>query len=457
MSDPAYEVNFDGLVGPTHNYAGLSYGNVASQKYGHASSNPKQAALQGLAKMNRLADLGVKQAVLPPHDRPDIQMLRRLGFHGSDASVLAKAHRESPALLAAVCSASSMWAANAATVSPSADTHDHRVHVTPANLTSHLHRSLESATTGAVLRRIFANEESFAHHQPLPNGTHLGDEGAANHTRLCRAHHEPGIEVFAYGKVALDTRAPGPTKFPARQSREASEAVAHLHQLNPDQVVFAQQNPVAIDAGVFHNDVIAVGNRNVLLYHHDAFINTPRVIDQIQQKYARTCGNDLICIVITADRLSLPDTVSTYLFNSQLVNLPDGSMALICPAQCQEHPQASSVIGQVVADDNPVNSVHYVDVHQSMQNGGGPACLRLRVVLTESQIAVAHKGVFFTEALHHQLAAWVEQHYRDRLSPDDLADPHLLEECRAALDELSRILGLGPVYAFQQDGSRPSI
>ena len=26
----AYEVNFDGLVGPTHNYAGLSYGNVAS-------------------------------------------------------------------------------------------------------------------------------------------------------------------------------------------------------------------------------------------------------------------------------------------------------------------------------------------------------------------------------------------------------------------------------------------
>ena len=27
-----YEINFDGLVGPTHHYAGLSFGNEASTK-----------------------------------------------------------------------------------------------------------------------------------------------------------------------------------------------------------------------------------------------------------------------------------------------------------------------------------------------------------------------------------------------------------------------------------------
>src|SRR5687768_11173563 len=179
----AYEVNFDGLVGPTHNYAGLSYGNVASMSHKRSVSSPRQAALQGLAKMKFLADLGVKQAVLPPHPRPDIAALRRIGFTGSDADVLAKVQREDPVLLAAVSSSSSMWAANAATVSPSADTSDGRMHFTPANLVSLFHRSLEAPTTAAVLRAIFNDEKHFAHHPPLPATMHFSDEGAANHTR----------------------------------------------------------------------------------------------------------------------------------------------------------------------------------------------------------------------------------------------------------------------------------
>src|SRR3954469_13600147 len=129
----AYEVNFDGLVGPTHNYAGLSYGNVASMKHKLSVSNPRQAALEGLEKMKFLASLGVKQAVLPPHERPHLQTLRRLGFSGSDADVLRTAQQRDPTLLAMVSSASTMWTANAATISPSADSEDHRAHFTPAN------------------------------------------------------------------------------------------------------------------------------------------------------------------------------------------------------------------------------------------------------------------------------------------------------------------------------------
>src|SRR3954449_10665729 len=97
-----HEVNFDGIVGPTHNYAGLSFGNVASMSHRRAVSSPKQAALQGLAKMKFLHGLGVMQAVLPPHERPHLPTLRRLGFTGDDADILAKVVREDPTLLAAV-------------------------------------------------------------------------------------------------------------------------------------------------------------------------------------------------------------------------------------------------------------------------------------------------------------------------------------------------------------------
>ena len=121
------EANFDGLVGPTHNYAGLAYGNLASALNAEKPSNPREAALQGLRKMKALHDLGVPQGVLPPHERPHLPTLRALGFGGKDAEVLGAAHREAPGLLAAASSASAMWVANAATVSPSADAADGRV------------------------------------------------------------------------------------------------------------------------------------------------------------------------------------------------------------------------------------------------------------------------------------------------------------------------------------------
>lgn len=285
MTRSALEANFDGLVGPTHNYAGLSFGNVASANNANRVSNPREAALQGLAKMKALADLGYAQGVLPPQERPSVGLLRTLGFSGDDRAVIREAARTAPGLLGAACSAASMWTANAATVSPSADTADGRVHFTPANLCSKLHRAFEHETTARVLRAAFPDEARFAHHNALPGWPSLGDEGAANHTRLCGAYGERGVEFFVYGRDDLAS-APTPRRFPARQTLQASQAIARVHGLADGDVVFAQQHPDAIDAGVFHNDVIAVGNGNVLFCHAQAFVDQAAVLARLRERLA---------------------------------------------------------------------------------------------------------------------------------------------------------------------------
>ncbi|WP_097462344.1 N-succinylarginine dihydrolase [Mangrovitalea sediminis] len=443
----AVEANFDGLVGPTHNYAGLSWGNVASQTNVNAVSNPREAARQGLLKMKALADLGLTQGVLPPHERPHLPTLRRIGFSGSDAEVLAEAEKTDPVLLSAASSASCMWTANAATVSPSADTADGRVHFTPANLNAKFHRSIEHETTGRVLQTIFANPQYFAHHPALPAVSQFGDEGAANHTRLCAAYGEPGVELFVYGREAFNESAPRPIRYPARQTREACEAIARLHGLPERCQVLAQQNPEAIDAGVFHNDVIAVGNGNVLFYHERAFLDEEWVLTDIRGKLA---GAQLVPIRVAASDVGLQDAVKSYLFNSQLLTRQDGRMLLVVPQECRDTPNVSAYLDALVADGGPIAEVRTFDLKQSMQNGGGPACLRLRVALNESELQAMHPGVMMTDALFEQLMQWVERYYRDRLSQKDLADPSLLRESREALDALTGILGLGSIYEFQR-------
>lgn len=448
---PAFELNLDGLIGPTHSYAGLSHGNLASERNRRDVSHPRQAALQGLAKMKRLADLGIPQAVLPPQERPDVGALRRLGFTGSDANVLDEARRRDPVLLAGCCSASSMWAANAATVSPSADAADRRVHFTPANLVTQFHRSLEPPATAASLRAIFADESAFVHHDPLPAAAAFSDEGAANHTRLCPGYGEPGIEIFVYGRSALDSSRALPSRFPARQTLEASAAIARLHRLDPDRVFFVQQNPAAIDAGAFHNDVVAVGNLNVLLYHERAFSDSDAIAARLRGAYLQICGTELSMIEVSEDEVSLESAIGSYLFNSQLVRLPDGSMLLIAPTECQEDPAASEFLANLPGRGTPIRAVEFVDVRQSMKNGGGPACLRLRVAVTGAELAKVHRGVILTDELYEQLASWVERHYRGDLRAEDLGDPKLLEESRAALDALTKILQIGSIYRFQRE------
>ncbi|MDV3439334.1 N-succinylarginine dihydrolase [Pseudomonas otitidis] len=444
----AHEVNFDGLVGPTHNYGGLSYGNVASQSNSQAVSSPKEAALQGLAKMKALMDMGFQQGVLAPQERPNVAALRSLGFAGTDAQVIERAARDAMPLLAACSSASSMWTANACTVSPSADTADGRVHFTAANLNCKFHRSIEHPTTSRVLAAMFADERHFAHHAALPAVAQFGDEGAANHTRFCKGYGEAGVEFFVFGRSAFDSRFPAPSRYPARQTLEASQAVARLHGLSEAGVVYAQQNPAVIDQGVFHNDVIAVGNGEVLFHHEDAFLDTDKVLAELHDKLGRVGGRfQAVCVPRAA--VTVEDAVRSYLFNSQLLSRADGSMLLIVPEECRNNARVWSYLQTLTAEDGPIREVKVFDLKQSMQNGGGPACLRLRVALKDNELAAVNQGVILTPSLYDTLTAWVEKHYRDRLSESDLADPQLLTECRTALDELTQILKLGAVYPFQ--------
>ena len=271
------EYNFDGLIGPTHNFSGLALGNIASAKNRFLISHPKKAALQGLAKMKLLMDLGLKQGFIPPHERPHLAALRRdLGLKGSDHQILAKFRQRNFDTLRKYSSASAMWVANTATVSPSSDTADGRVHITPANLVSLKHRAIEANESTAFLKYIFRDNKFFAHHPPFENK--YFDEGAANHMRLSMEHGDKGLELFIYGKETSKKKILAPKKYPARQSREASVAIATLHQLDPDQTAFLQQNPLVIDAGVFHNDVIAVSNEDVLFFHEKAFVNAEEII-----------------------------------------------------------------------------------------------------------------------------------------------------------------------------------
>ena len=441
------EMNFDGLIGSTHNYAGLSEGKLASTNNAKLVSHPRQAAKEGLAKMFRLHQLGLKQGVLLPQERLHMPTLRHLGFTGSDSEVIAKVSSSAPHLLAMCYSASSMWAANAATVSPSADTADGRVHFTPANLKSMFHRSIEAETTSRLLKVIFNNSACFAHHDALRGGAHLGDEGAANHNRLCSNYGDQGVELFVYGRRDFgDSRRN--TDFPARQSLEASMAIARRHQLHGDKVVMARQSAKVIDAGGFHNDVVSVSNKNVLFMHELAFEDKADLIDGVTRAFQ---GQPLHFVQVPDRSVSLENAIQSYLFNSQLVNLPNSEdMTLILPMESRENPAVYNYLLDLIEQDTPIKNLEFVDVRQSMRNGGGPACLRLRVVLTEQELARVNANFILDDQLFSRLNRWVDKHYRDELRASDLADPDLLDESRAALDELTQIMDIGSFYSFQR-------
>jgi len=441
------EMNFDGLIGSTHNYAGLSQGNLASTNNTKLVSQPRQAAKEGLAKMMRLHQLGLIQGILIPQERPHIPTLRELGFCGTDQAIIEKVAKTAPNLLAMCYSASSMWAANAATVSPSSDSEDGRVHFTPANLKSMFHRSIEHRMTSEILKAIFTNDKYFRHHNALLGGVHFGDEGAANHSRLCNEYGEQGVQLFVYGKHDFgDSRSS--TNFPARQSLEASSAIARKHNLKAGKVVMGCQSAEVINTGGFHNDVVSVSNKNVLFMHERAFADKSRLFKEVVTAY----GEQPVYFIEAPEKLvSLDDAIKSYLFNSQLVNLPGTEgMTLILPRESQENKNVHSYLLDLITQDTPIKHLEFVDVRQSMRNGGGPACLRLRVVLNEEELAQVNPAFVLTEELFSILNSWVDKHYRDSLSSADLADPNLLSESRAALDELTQIMGLGSFYEFQQ-------
>lgn len=444
MDENVVEINFDSIVGLTHIYAGLSYGNIASEIHGGAPSNPKEAALQGLEKMWFIANtLGIPQGVLPPHQRPHLPTLRSLGFSGSVSEILQKAYNYSPKLLFLCCSASSMWAANAATVTPSSDTADGKVHFTAANLVSKLHRAIEAADTAALLQAIFSDKKFFLHHPPLPFGDHFADEGAANHSRLCKSHSEQGLHFFVYGRSALSPLTDKPQRYPARQTLEAQQAIARLHGIANGRAFYLQQSSEAIDLGAFHNDVAAVANEHVLLYHEKAYRNPKMALEELSSLMEQQLETPLHFIEVPEKQIPFTEAVRSYLFNSQLITTPSGQMELVAPIESYE----SVVVREWLMEleqkkDSPIKKIHFVDVRHSMNNGGGPACLRLRIPLKQKEIAALTGRVLLDEALYLELKNWICRHYRDRLILEDFQDSSLFYEGCTALDELYKILGL---------------
>jgi succinylarginine dihydrolase len=399
------EINFDGIIGPTHNYAGLSLGNLASSNNAGATSYPKAAALQGIEKMRANIGLGLAQGFFMPLDRPNHHWLSGL------ATDMQSAERH---IQAAAFSASSMWAANAATVSPAPDTADGKCHLSAANLLTMAHRSHEWTGTLAQLQLAFANERHFAVHGPVP--TPFGDEGAANFMRLSASHDASGIEIFVYGKTG------GP--FPARQHIEASKAIARAHRLDPAKTLFVQQSEMAIVAGAFHNDVVAVANERVLFTHEHAFENPEQVYADVKRLMP-----EAEIIIVPADRVSLADAIQSYLFNAQLVTLPDGGMALILPNEAQENARVWGWLTEMIDGNGPIRRLVPVDVRQSMANGGGPACLRLRVVADPATVDQR----FMADATKlDTIKEVVAAHWPETITPDQLGDPDLLDKVRLA-------------------------
>lgn len=408
------EINFDGIVGPSHNYAGLSLGNLAATKNAGETSYPRKAALQGLEKMRANAALGLTQGYLLPLPRPNNGLLDQLAIN--DAA--------EPALRAAAWSASSMWTANAATVSPGPDTADGKCHLTPANLITMLHRAQEWPDTMAQLKVAFASSDHFKVHDPVPPT--FGDEGAANHMRFCESHDARGVEVFVYGR-------PG-GRFPARQHEQASRAVARNHGLDPARCVFIEQNPAAIEAGAFHNDVVSVANGRVLFTHEQAFADQAEAYDSIRAAFPL-----LEVVEVPASAVSLEEAIRTYLFNAQLLSLPTGEMALVVPTECRESEAVWHWLQQMLATNGPIRKVIPVDVRQSMANGGGPACLRLRVVADPSTI---DPRFLLSEANADAIQNAVSQHWPEQIDTADIGNAELAADVRQARAMLLEALAL---------------
>jgi succinylarginine dihydrolase len=445
------EINIDGMIGPTHHYGGLGIGNVASLMHRNQVSNPRQAALEGLAKAKLISEMGIPQYIWLPPTRPNRQLLNALGFQGTLSEQIRESYETSPEVLSAAFSNAFMWAANSATVTPAVDAHDNRYHFTPANLISSLHRASEASERRSDIQNMFADPDQHVIHDPLPSIHPLRDEGAANHMRLSDPSGDIGFNIFVFGEDSqlsehsriAEARLSQLSKpnFMARHSRAASEAIARRHGLNPETTFFLHQHPKAISAGVFHNDVIATSHEGLLIHHEDAFLDSDEELDRLEATFQERVGKPLLRIVISNRQLSLSDAVQSYLFNSQLVSprlRPGGRdatgprMVMVCPRQCQAIESANRVLQELLASTtNPIDEIRYVSLGQSMAGGGGPACLRLRVPADERTMKQLPETGRMNSRLFDALSTIVEQLYPHEVTLASFTDNRFIKHLEA--------------------------
>lgn len=431
------EINIDGMIGPTHHFGGLGVGNIASHANQHRTSNPREAALEGLRKMEAIASSGVPQFVLPPPIRPNWYMLEAFGFRGSRADILRRCGDQFPSLLSAAFSSAFMWTANAATCAPACDSRDNQLHVLPANLCSNIHRSCEADERRNQLSQLLRDVPNVSVHPQLPPSLALRDEGAANHMRLCgstdRKARDLAVHLFVYGPDTHGDSSQPTRRFPSRQTQLTSRLTAIALDLPPENCVFIEQSTKAIDAGVFHNDVIATSNENLLLYHEDAFHNSDSTIDTIKKLYLSTTGEPLIAIRVSNTELELHEAVTGYLFNSQLITQRNGRMKLIAPKHCEASQKIRNLIDSWIQNHEvPIDDVIYMPLNQSMSNGGGPACLRLRMDLSAQQLSMLPTPYRITPKRIEELSECVVAWYPESVTMNDLLEPAFAEHAEQA-------------------------
>jgi len=409
------DLNFDGFPGPTHHFGGLGYGNMASKASALSSSSPRRAALQAIEKMKMMVDMGVIQGILPPHPRPYMPLL---------------AEFKHPIIVRVANSSSFMWAANAATVTAAPDAADGRIHFTPANLVSNLHRSIEASLTTQILGAIFHDTRYFKVHSALPAA--FPDEGAANWTRLQR-NDGTAVSLAVYGR---SIRAPDelPHHIVPRQSKEALELIADRHGMGPDSVVFLKQSPQIVDQGVFHNDVIATGHGDLMIMHEAAY-DAPSM-------HLLDCVHGIRRLVVSNDELSVPDAVESYWFNSQIVRDGAGRCVMIAPERCMKLPHIERLTARVIAAG--IDDVRFVSLSESLANGGGPACVRLRVPISHDMLAAIPSAVIMTQSRLNTLTQCVMRWYPEALNVSELATVH--QNTLHGLRELWEILGMGKLF-----------
>jgi succinylarginine dihydrolase len=244
--------------------------------------------------------------------------------------------------------------------------------------------------------------------------------------RLTARHGEAGLELFVYGVSG--------GAFPARQHLQASKAIARLHGLDPERTLFVEQSEEAIAAGAFHNDVVAVANENVLFAHELAFADRNAVLAFCEK---RLPGFELV-EVPSAD-VPIGDAIASYLFNAQLVSPPDGEMTLVVPTEARETPTVWAWLEKHVSGNGPIRRVEVVDVRQSMANGGGPACLRLRVVADPETV---DPRFMVDDAKLDRLSEVVRRNWPVEIDTVDLQKPALVKDVEAARKALLEELDL---------------
>jgi len=138
-------------------------------------------------------------------------------------------------------------------------------------------------------------------------------------------------------------------------------------------------------------------------------------------------------VEVPASDVPLADAIRSYLFNAQLVTPPDGQPTLIVPSEARETPTVWRWLEQHVAGNGPIRRVEVVDVRQSMANGGGPACLRLRVV---ADPATVDPRFLVDERKLDLIGGVIARTWPEQIHHEELQQPALIadiERARAAL------------------------